>query len=96
MKYLILFFILMSVISLSADEILVSVKNPDKSVVKWVEEQNIEIIIFQKNELLDIIINEKQLAYLQQNRYDFEILSTEEERLRDIAGYRNYEDVTTE
>ena len=96
MKYLILFFILFSVISLSANEILVSVKNPDKSVVKWVEEQNIEIIIFQKDELLDIIINEKQLAYLQQNRYDFEILSTEEQRLRDIPGYRNYEEVTTE
>jgi hypothetical protein len=96
MKYLILFFIFLSVVSLSANEILVSVKNPDNSVVKWVEEQNIEIIIFQKNELLDIIINEKQLAFLQHNRYNFEILSTEEERLRDIAGYRNYQDVTTE
>ena len=96
MKYLILFLIFFSVISLSAEEILVSIKNPDNQILKWVKEQNIEIIIFQKKELLDIIINEKQLVYLQHNRYNFEIFSTEEERLRDIAGYRNYEDVTTE
>ncbi|MCK4312037.1 MAG: hypothetical protein KAW88_04815 [Candidatus Cloacimonetes bacterium] len=75
---------------------MVSIKNPDNRIIKWVEDQNIEITIFQKNELLDIIINEKQLAYLQRNRYDFTILSTEEERLRDIAGYRNYLDLTTE
>jgi hypothetical protein len=96
MKYLILFFIFLSVVSLSADEILVSIKNPDNRIIRWVENQNIEITIFHKNELLDIIINEKQLAYLQHNRYDYEILSTEEERLRDIAGYRNYLDLTTE
>ncbi len=81
---------------ISAEEILVSIKNPDSQILKWVEEQNIEITIFQKNELLDIIINEKQIAYLQNNQYDFEILSTEEQRLRDIAGYRNYQEVTEE
>ncbi|MDP8201563.1 MAG: M14 family zinc carboxypeptidase [Candidatus Tenebribacter burtonii] len=81
---------------LSAEEILVSIKNPDNQILKWVKDQNIEITHSQKNELLDIIINEKQLVYLQNKQYQFDILSTEEQRLRDIAGYRNYEDVTTE
>ena len=81
---------------LSAKEILVSIKNPDSQILKWIEDQNIEITILQKDKLLDIIINEKQLTYLQNNQYNFEILSTEEQRLRDIAGYRNYQDLASE
>ncbi len=81
---------------LSAKEILVSIKNPNSQILKWIEDQNIEITILQKDKLLDIIINEKQLTYLQNNQYNFEILSTEEQRLRDIAGYRNYQDLASE
>ncbi len=97
MKNIVMIIIILSfTLFLSAEEILVSIKNPDNQILKWVEDQNIEITRSQKNELLDIIINEKQLVYLQNKQYQFDILSTEEQRLRDIAGYRNYEEVTTE
>ena len=92
-KIILIISILSFILILSAEELLISIKNPDSLILKWVEDQNIEITIFQKDKLLDIIINEKQLTYLQNNQYDFEILSTEEQRLRDIAGYRNYQEV---
>jgi len=96
MKDIVFIIIILSLtLMLSAEEILVSIKNPDDQLTKWVKNEKIEITFFQNGQL-DIFINKHQLAYLQQNRYDLEILSTEEQRLRDIAGYRNYNDVTTE
>jgi len=95
-KYILIILIMLLSLFLSAKEILVSIKNPDSQILKWIEDQNIEITILQKDKLLDIIINEKQLTYLQNNQYNFEILSTEEQRLRDIAGYRNYQDLASE
>jgi len=95
-KNILIITILLFSVFLLAEEILISIKNPDIQILKWVEDQDIEITISQKDEILDIIINEKQLTYLQNNQYDFEILSTEEQRLRDIAGYRNYQEVTEE
>jgi len=74
----------------------ISIQNPDNILLKWIEEQNIETVSSPKRERLEIIIDEEQLTFLKNNRYDFKILSTEEQRLRDIAGYRNYEDVETE
>jgi len=96
MRNIVLIVIILSLtLLLSAEEVLVSLKKPDVQLLKWVEDQKIEITFFQDDQL-DILITEQQLTFLQQNRYDLEILSTEEQRQRDIAGYRNYNDVTTE
>jgi len=94
-KNILIVLILYLTITLSAKEILVSIKNSDDQLIKWINDKKIEVTFFQ-DEQLDILISEQQLTYLQQKRYDLEILSTEEQRLRDIAGYRNYEDVTAE
>jgi len=94
-KNILILVILYLTFTLSAKEILVSINNPDDQLFKWIEELKIEIT-FSQNKQLDILISEQQLAFLQQNRYVHEILSTEEQRLRDIAGYRNYNGVTTE
>ena len=96
MKYFITIVLLLSISFLAANELHISIQNPNNQLLKWIKEQNIEIVIFQKNERLEIIIDEEQLNFLKSSRYDFEILSTEEQRLRDIAGYRNYEDMETE
>ncbi|HHE38185.1 MAG TPA: hypothetical protein ENL20_06400 [Candidatus Cloacimonetes bacterium] len=96
MKYFLTIILLITISFLSASELHISIQNPNDQLLKWIEEQNIEIVIFRKNEKVEIIIDEDQLNFFNNNQYDFEILSTEEQRLRDIAGYRNYEDVETE
>jgi len=96
MKYFITIVLLLSISILSANEMHISISKPNKFLLKWIEEQNIEIVNFRKNESIDLIIDKEQLDFLQNNHFDIKFLSTEEQRSRDIEGYRNYEDVKSE
>ena len=95
-KYFIVFFILFTFSFLFAEEILVSVKNPSRELLNWVQKQHIEIIVFKEGVRLDLVLNEEELGFIEAKKYEYEILSTEEMRMRDIEGYRNYEDLTNE
>ncbi len=95
MKFWMLVVLFLSILSLAADEIIISIENFDEQLLKWVQEQNIEKLSQIDNDKLEIIVNEKQKKHISKN-YIFKIISTTESRKRDIVGYRNYQELTAE
>ena len=77
-------------------ETLITILNPDYSLYRFLSTQKIEIVFQHSDNKPDILVNDFYLKHLSRLGYLYDVVSTRESRIRDMAGYRDYDDTIAE
>jgi len=103
-KFILIFLILLMFCGnlISMQKFIVRLDNPSKLILKKIRTENYDIAAYKPNELVDIVVSEKEYQKLISFGYDPEIICTEDQaranlgNVRDLEGYRNYAEVLAE
>lgn len=98
-----LIFLLFSTTFISAENVMIRIKNADKSTADYFYSNNYDVAAFSPEKNLDIIIPEESISRLKKLGYTFEIVKTENEMKqnlrpvgRELTEYTSYDEMVDE
>ena len=102
MKKLALLLVIFTLVTFAfaEEKMVIRFENPTENLVK--EFQGYDVAAFKPNEFLDIVVTETEREKLQNRGYNFTVTQTENQlktnlgNVRDLAGYRTYEETLSE
>ena len=101
-KILFLMLILFSLLNAN-QKMIVRLSNPVQKEIKYLYQNEYDVVSFVPHKYIDIIINKDELDFLKRNSFDFAILQTKDEILKNLHsddfrldGYRDYESLLSE
>jgi murein tripeptide amidase MpaA len=74
---------------------IISVENPHQELLHWINKHQIQITSKRENKI-DIILDDNLFIQFQDFNLKYDIVSTPENRLRNIEGYRDYQTLVAE
>ncbi len=96
LKNITIFLVLSLSTFIFAEEYLVRVQAPDAALSRWISANEIETTFSKGKDYIDLYVTENQRSFLDEMHYTFSVINTKSGLQRDLAGYRDYQTLTSE